>query len=68
MLSSPVDAEQIGGTLIYSFAPPPKVLDHKKTDDLVKDENAVPLKTIESRKADIDDDLRKRTLKDNRSL
>jgi len=67
MLSSLGDAEQLGGTLIYSFAPPPKVLDHKKTDDLVKDENAVPLKTIQSRKA-ADDSLRRRTAKDNRSL
>jgi len=68
MLSTLVDAEQIGGTLIYSFAPPPKVLDHKETDDLVKDEDAVPLKTIEARKADIDDSLRRRVTKDNQSL
>ena len=66
MLSTLVEAEQIGGTLIYSFAPPPKVLDHKKTDDLAKDET-IPLQQIEVRKADVDDGLRRRTLKDNRS-
>ena len=68
MLSSLGDAEQLGGTLIYSFAPPPKVLDHKKTDDLMQDKNAVPLQPIDSRKADTDDSLRRRVTKDNQSL
>jgi UDP-xylose/UDP-N-acetylglucosamine transporter B4 len=63
-----VKADKLGGTLIYSFAPPPKVLDNKKTDDIAKDVNAIPMQPIESRKVDIDDSLRRRTPKDNDSL
>jgi hypothetical protein len=68
MFSNLVKANKSGGTLIYSFAPPPKVLDDKKTDDLAQDENAIPMKPIESRKVDVDDSLRERTAKDTRSL
>jgi UDP-xylose/UDP-N-acetylglucosamine transporter B4 len=68
MFSNSFKADKSGGTLIYSFAPPPKVLDNKKTDDLAQDINAIPLKPIDSRKADIDDSLRRRTLKKDQSL
>ena len=67
MFSTLVKADKIGGTLIYSFAPPPKVIDTKK-NDVAQDENAIPMQPIESRKADIDDSLRRRTLKKDHSL
>jgi len=67
MLPSLVWADMKGGTLIYSFAPPPKVIDTKK-NDVAQDETAIALQTIESRKVDIDDSLRRRTLKKDHSL
>jgi hypothetical protein len=66
MFSNLVKADKLGGTLIYSFAPPPLVLGHKKTDDLAKDGDAIPLQKIDSRKAD--DSLRRRTIKNDHSL
>ena len=58
------EADQIVGTLVYSFAPPPKVIDAKKTDEPAADTGAIPLETRRSDKVVVlDNGLRQRTAK-----
>lgn len=59
---------QIGGTLIYSFAPPPKVIDIRKRDDITQNKGAIPLDSRSNRVADPDHSLRRRIAKDTQAL
>lgn len=55
-------ADRIVGTLVYSFAPPPKVIDSKKTDEPAADRGAIALETRRPNKAvDLNNGLRQRT-------
>jgi hypothetical protein len=71
VFSSPgnIKADEKGGTLIYSFARPPKVIDNKKTDDPTTDKEAIPLDTKRSDKVvDLDNGLSQRAAKIDHSL
>jgi len=61
-------ADRIVGTLVYSFAPPPKVIDAKKTDEPAADKGAIPLESRPSDKiVDLEPGLRQRTAKVDQS-